>query len=157
MKIGLMWASTGIMLALPMVHANAQPASADADVVVERAWTRATDADNRSAAIYFTLRNIGQATVDLIGVRTDRASIETLHKTTINTKGVVRMSAMPELRVDSGETFMLEPGGMHVMLIDLETPLIEGETLPLRLKFYDGDDLIVEVPILGADASGPSE
>ena len=37
MKIGLVWISTGIMLALPMVHASAQPASADADVIVERA------------------------------------------------------------------------------------------------------------------------
>lgn len=157
MKIGLVWISTGIMLALPMVHASAQPASADADVIVERAWTRATDADNRSAAIYFTLRNIGQATVDLIGVRTDRASIETLHKTTINTKGVVRMSAAPELRVAPGETLKLEPGGMHVMLIDVETPLVEGDTLPLRLKFYDGDDITVDVPILATDASGPQE
>lgn len=80
MKIGLMWVSAGIMLAFPMVHANAQQATADGDLVIERAWTRATDADNRSAAMYFTLRNIGQKTVDVIGVRTDRASIEVLPK-----------------------------------------------------------------------------
>lgn len=43
------------------------------------------------------------------------------------------------------------------MLIDVETPLVEGETLPLRLKFYDGDDITVGVPILAADARGPQE
>jgi len=157
MKIGLMWVSAGIMLAFPMVHANAQQATADGDLVIERAWTRATDADNRSAAMYFTLRNIGQKTVDVIGVRTDRASIEVLHKTTVDSGGAARMSAAPELKVAPGETLKLEPGGMHVMLIDVEAPLIEGDTLPLRLKFYDGDDITVDVPILAADASGPQE
>ncbi|NKX75735.1 copper chaperone PCu(A)C [Rhodobacteraceae bacterium R_SAG3] len=157
MKIGLMWVSAGIMLAFPMFSANAQQATTSGDLVIERAWTRTTDADNRSAAIYFTLRNVGQATVDLIGMRADRASIEELHKTEFDTTGTARMSAAPELRVAPGETFKLEPGGMHVMLIDVESPLVEGETLPLRLKFYDGDDIIVDVPILAADARGPQE
>ena len=65
------------------------------------------------------------------------------------------MSASPELRIAPGQTVMLEPGGLHVMLLDLETPLIEGKVLPLRLKFYDGDDLTVDVPILAPDADGP--
>ncbi|WP_172623943.1 copper chaperone PCu(A)C [Octadecabacter sp. SW4] len=90
-------------------------------------------------------------------MRADRASIEVLHKTEFDTTGTARMSAAPELRVAPGETFKLEPGGMHVMLIDVESPLVEGETLPLRLKFYDGDDIIVDVPILAADARGPQE
>lgn len=42
------------------------------------------------------------------------------------------MSATPELRIDPGEAVNLEPGGLHAMLIDPETLLIEGETLPLR-------------------------
>jgi len=138
------------MLTSTVLHANAQQATADGDLAIERPWARATDADNRSAAIYFTLRNTGQATVDVIGVRTDRASIEVLHKTTVDSGGAARMSAAPELKVAPGEMLKLEPGGMHVMLIDVET-------LPLRLKFYNRDDITVDVPILAADASGPQE
>ena len=41
------------------------------------------------------------------------------------------------------------------MMMDLEKPLIEGETFPLRLKFYDMDELVVEVPVLGIGARGP--
>ena len=66
------------------------------------------------------------------------------------------MSATAELRVEPGQTVVLEPGSIHVMLLDLETPLIEGTVLPLRLKFYDGDDLTVDVPILAPDAEGPT-
>jgi len=138
------------MLTSTVLHANAQQATADGDLAIERPWARATDADNRSAAIYFTLRNTGQATVDEIGVRTDRASIEVLHKTTVDSGGAARMSAAPELKVAPGEMLKLEPGGMHVMLIDVET-------LPLRLKFYNRDDITVDVPIFAADASGPQE
>ena len=138
------------MLTSTVLHANAQQATADGDLAIERPWARATDADNRSAAIYFTLRNTGQATVDVIGVRTDRASIEVLHKTTVDSGGAARMSAAPELKVAPGEMLKLEPGGMHVMLIGVET-------LPLRLKFYNRDDITVDVPILAADASGPQE
>lgn len=71
---------------------------------------RPTDVDDRSAAIYFTPRNIGQTPLDLIGVRTDRASIEVLHKTEDDATGAARMSAAPELRVAPGETLTLEPG-----------------------------------------------
>lgn len=137
--------------------ALSQQSTIDSDVTVDAAWARATAPDSRTAAVYFTMRNTGQTQIDLIGVRTDRASIETLHKTVKGAQGTSRMSASPELRVAPGETVVLEPGGLHVMLLDLETPLIEGEILPLRLKFYDGDDLTVDVPILAPDADGPTE
>ena len=155
MKTGLTRVTAGFMLAFMGFSTNAQQTTADGDLVVEKAWTQATDTDNGSAAIYFTLRNTGQATIDLIGARTQRASIEVLHKTEFDTSGTARMSAVPELRGALGETLKLEPGGMHVMLIDLEMPLVEGETLPLRLEFYDGDYITIDVPILAADASGP--
>jgi len=127
------------------------------DVTVQAAWTRATTPENRTAAVYFTISNIGKAQIDLIGVRTDRASIETLHQTTIDLNGIARMSAKPEQRIKPGSTISFEPGGLHVMLIDVEKPLIEGEILPLRLEFYDGDDLTVDVPILALDADGPAK
>ena len=154
------WLVTGAVILhatlLPFA-AQSQQATLVGDVTVENAWTRATTPDNRTAAVYFTIRNTGQTQIDLIGVRTDRASIETRHSTVEGAQGTTRMSASPELRVAPGATVVLEPGGLHVMLIDLETPLIEGEILPLRLKFYDGDDLAVDVSILAPDAGGLTE
>ena len=154
------WLATGALVLhatlLPFA-AQSQQATLDGEVTVENAWTRATTPDNRTAAVYFTIRNTGQPQIDLIGVRTDRASIETLHKTETDARGITRMSAKSELRIDSGNAVTFEPGGLHVMLIDVETPLIEGEILQLRLKFYDGDDLTVDVPILAPDADGSTE
>ena len=153
------WFALGIVIlnvALWPVVAVSQQTTGDRDVAVEAAWARATAPDSKTAAVYFTLRNMGQSRIDLIGVRADRASIETLHKTVNGAQGTTRMSATAELRVEPGQTVVLEPGSIHVMLLDLETPLIEGKVLPLRLKFYDGDDLTVDVPILAPDAEGPT-
>ncbi len=54
-----------------------------------------------------------------------------------------------------GETASLEPGGLHATLMMLSRPLIEGETFPLVLKFDDGGELMVDVPILSIAARGP--
>lgn len=155
MKINLAGIATSIVLAFSTAYAYAQPALADGDLVIEDARTRAMTPDEKSAAVYLTIDNTGNSRIDLIGVRTDRALIETMHKTEIDTQGNARMNASPNLRIASSENLILAPGGLHVMLIDLKTPLIEDELLPLRLEVYDGDDLTGDVPILAADATGP--
>lgn len=157
MRRRLLKIGTGLLTAVWVQNAGGQTATPDRDLLVENAWTRSSTDIGGSAEIYFTLTNTGGKTIDLIDVRTDLASIEALHKTNTGSTGVSRMSAAPELRVAPGATVMLEPGGWHVMLIDLEKPLVEGDTLLLRLRFYDGDDLTVEVPILAADATGPQD
>lgn len=154
---GLLKIGTGVLTAVWVQAANGQTATPDRDLLIENAWTRANADVGGSAEVYFTLTNTGGKTVDLIGVRTDLASIEILHKTFVGSNGAPRMSAVPELRVAPGAAVTLEPGGPHVMLIDLERPLVEGTKLPLRLTFYDGDDLTIEVPILGVDATGPQD
>ena len=54
-----------------------------------------------------------------------------------------------------GASVSLEPGGMHAMLMRLQTKMVEGETFPMTLNFADGGTLAVEVPILGIAARGP--
>ena len=153
---GFLKIGTGVLTAVWVQAASGQTATPDRDLLIENAWTRAAGELGGAAEVYFTLRNTSEAMIDLIGVRADIASIETLHRTT-GAGETARMSALPELRVKPGASVMLEPGGLHVMLIDLERPLVEGNTLPLRLTFYDGDDLTIEVPILAAAANGPQD
>ncbi|MGR3724321.1 copper chaperone PCu(A)C [Abyssibius alkaniclasticus] len=134
--------------------ASAQTPPPTGDVRIENAWTHANSEIGGAAGVYFSLTNVGAKTIELIGARADFASIETLHKTDIDTKGVPRMSAVPELKVAPGATVQLQPDGLHVMLIDLELPLVEGETLSLRLKFEEGEDVLVAVSIRATDTAG---
>ena len=146
---------TAMCSALMLPFMLATPALAGAtDVVVENAWARAAGQGGTGAA-YFSIRNTGSEPLRLIDVRTDLASIVALHKTEVDANDVARMSAVPTTTIEPGATLTLEPGGMHAMMMDLDKSLLEGQSFQLRLKFYDMDELTVEVPILGIAARGP--
>ena len=61
--------------------------------------------------------------------------------------GAMVMQQIMALDLPAGETVNLEPGGYHVMLIDLAEPLVEGDTFNLTLDFAEADDLTVEVVV----------
>ena len=61
--------------------------------------------------------------------------------------GAMVMQQIMALDLPAGETVNLEPGGYHVMLIDLAEPLVERDTFNLTLDFAEADDLTVEVVV----------
>ncbi len=61
--------------------------------------------------------------------------------------GAMVMQQIMALDFPAGETVSLEPGGYHVMLIDLAEPLAEGDTFNVTLDFAEADDLTVEVVV----------
>ena len=55
----------------------------------------------------------------------------------------------------AGGEAVLEPGGYHLMLLELTAPLLEGDTIELTLEFQVAGALSVTADVLGMDASGP--
>jgi copper(I)-binding protein len=51
------------------------------------------------------------------------------------------------LVLPAGETVNLEPGGYHVMLLDLPDPLETGETFELTLEFENGESQVVSIEV----------
>jgi copper(I)-binding protein len=43
------------------------------------------------------------------------------------------------------------------MLMDLQRPMVEGESFSLSLILAGGEEIAVEVPILGMAARGPAD
>ena len=125
------------------------------DMVVENAWARASIGTNRPGVAYMTLRNTGTDPVTLVGLETPLAMMPDIHETTTDSNGVSSMGPVGEITILPGESVSLEPGGMHAMLMRLQTKMVEGETFPLTLNFADGGTLTVDVPILGIAARGP--
>ena len=61
--------------------------------------------------------------------------------------GAMVMQQIMALDLPAGQTVSLEPGGYHVMLIDLAEPLVEGESFEVTLDFAEAEDLTVEVVV----------
>jgi copper(I)-binding protein len=142
-------------LALALLTAAPPVLAGGDDVVIEGAWSRASIGTSRPGVAYMTLRNTGDAPVVVSDLRTDLAMMPMIHTSTTDTQGVTRMSHMEQVEIAAGETVALEPGGLHVMLMDLQRPMVEGESFTLSLILAGGEEIAVEVPILGMAARGP--
>ncbi|CAN5313968.1 copper chaperone PCu(A)C [soil metagenome] len=125
-------ASIGIP-ALTAKIAGAQPA-ASAPVSVDRPWVRAVPGQAASGA-FMTIR-AAQA-VRLVGAETPAAGVAEIHEMSMD-NGVMRMKAVPDgIAIVAGTPLDLKPGGYHVMLMDLKTPIKAGDAVPLKLRFVD--------------------
>ncbi len=61
--------------------------------------------------------------------------------------GMVMQEVDGGLELTAGETVTFEPGGYHVMLLDLAEPLEVGDEFDLTLQFEDNDDVTITVPV----------
>ena len=91
------------------------------------------------SAAYFRIANGTPSPDTLVTVETAIASAIELHETIEREPGVRGMRPVGRIPVSPGEVVALAPGGLHVMLIRLTRPLVEGDTLPLTLRFASGE------------------
>jgi len=61
--------------------------------------------------------------------------------------GMMQMRQVSSIPVPAGTTVTLEPGGLHIMLIDLAAPLTAGQTFDMTLEFASGERLVVPVTV----------
>lgn len=102
-------------------------------VRIDRLFARATPPGAKTAAVYLTIDNAG-ATDRLLRASTPIAGGVVLHQM-VQKGGMMTMRAVPSLEIIQGGKLELEPGGYHLMLIDLKQPLKSGERFPLTLAF----------------------
>ncbi len=61
--------------------------------------------------------------------------------------GAMTMRPVDRIDLPAGESVSLEPGGYHVMLLDLAKPLEAGETIEVTLTFEQAGEQTVQVPV----------
>jgi copper(I)-binding protein len=121
-------------------------------IEVGHPFARATPPAARTGAGYFTLTNTGTTEDRLVAVTGEVAQRIEVHATSL-TDGVARMRAVESIAIPPGETVQLAPGGMHLMLMGLRHPLVEGERVPIVLSFEKAGEVAVE---LAVEAIGPA-
>lgn len=130
--------------AAPSVCENALP-------VVEDGWARATLADQKMGAAYFSIRNDGDCAAKLVGVQTAIAGSASLHETMLE-DGVASMAPIDNVEIKARKTFVFEPGGKHVMLGMLDRQLVAGERFTLRLEFEGLEPVDADIEIIAPGA-----
>ena len=131
-------------------QATKQELEKGSKMVIEGAWSRESPGLMAlSGLAYMTIYNEGDETDRLIAGKTDVAEAVELHEHTMDENGVVRMRMVEGGAIDipPGGSVALEPGGLHLMLINLTKPLMKGETYPLTLRFEKFGDVTIDIPI----------
>lgn len=94
-------------------------------------------------ALYFDVRNPGEAD-RLIGARTDIASAS-IHRSYLE-DNQMHMESISGVDIESGETVSFEPGGYHVMLMEVE-PVGAGQTVIVILEFEKAGDIEIAATV----------
>jgi copper(I)-binding protein len=123
-------------------------------VVVDRPWSRATAGLAHAGVVYLTLRNEGREPDRLISVETPAAGDASIHETRMQGDRM-SMRHLDALDLPSRRDVALEPGGLHIMLMELGAPLEAGGSFPLVLGFERAGRVEVEVQVQAADAMAP--
>jgi copper(I)-binding protein len=116
-------------------------------LTVTQAWSRPTPPAATVGAVYFSINNLGSKADLLLAVSSPIAARVELHESR-NVRGVLEMRELTSVPCPAGASVVSEPGGLHVMLIGLNRPLIAGTAFALSLRFRDAGTLTLQIPVL---------
>ena len=140
-------------LALPLAAQHAPEAGAGARVdpehvtLAEPAWMRLPPPNLSVTAAYLSLGNGGEEDLTVVRAESPVAETVELHEHRQDAAGVMRMRQVASLSLPAGGRLTLEPGGLHLMLIDLHQPLTEGQIVPITLHLANGRTLKVAAEV----------
>ena len=126
--------------------ARAAPSDADAALVIENARMPQPPAGSDVAAVYLTLRNPGTAPQVIVGVASPLARSGMLHQSAV-VGGTARMRPVSRLTIAPGQSLVLAPEGLHIMLGGLTQSVQIGQEVPLVLILADGRKLDARVRV----------
>lgn len=124
-----------LLLTLVFTLLFAPTVSAGGSVSVKDAWVRLPPPGAQVGVAYLTLEP--KQNMVLISAQSPAAKTVELHSMSMN-DGVMQMRHLDKLPLEAGKTVKLEPGGLHLMLIDLKKSLKIGDKVSLDLKFTHG-------------------
>ncbi|PPD16004.1 MAG: hypothetical protein CTY25_04260 [Methylobacterium sp.] len=124
------------------------------DLRIDHPWSRATPGGAKVAGGFMKITNNGQEADRLVGGTLVSAGIVEIHEMAMQ-GNVMTMRALAQgLEIRPGQTVELKPGGLHMMFLELKSPLKEGEKVKGTLVFQRAGTIEVEFKVEGRGASG---
>ena len=103
-------------------------------VEVKDAWVRTAVPGQRGTGAFMNIT--AKEGAKLVGVSSPVAGVAEVHEMKMD-NDIMRMRAIPALDLPAGKTVALQPGGYHVMLMELKQALPPGSSVPLTLVLRD--------------------
>lgn len=111
--------------------------STNQDIVIENAWVRSSEYSDHvggMTGIFAKLTNNTDRDITLTGGSAEISEMVQTHEVV---DGMMRTES--GIVVPAGETITLEPGGLHVMLMNLKKPILAGDKIIFTFKTDHGE------------------
>jgi len=115
------------------------------DVSVSQAWVQAMPPSQTTTAAYLTITNNSGQEAVLVSASSEMAGVTEIHEMG-HVNGMMHMAKVDKVRIPAQGKLVLQPGGYHIMMIDLKKPANKGVMVPITLHFQDGTYIIVNAP-----------
>lgn len=129
-----------------------------AQTTVKDAWVRGVVAQQTATGAFMEITSAHGG--KLVSVASPVAGVVQVHEMKMD-GNVMKMGPVDALTLPAGQTVTLQPGGYHVMLMDLKQALKAGDQVPLTLTVVDQDgkkeviEIHAPVRALGMPGAGP--
>lgn len=151
---------TTALVAMLMLAIAACGVDAASGVEVDGAWARTSPAMASAGVAYMDLTAPEDDELVSAAVDDSIAGAVEVHETvlaehtgdsvsddTMAGMGEMMMQRVDGIQLPAGETVSLQPGGYHIMLLDLAAPLETGQTFDLTLTFANEGEQVVTVEV----------
>ncbi|MFC0168371.1 copper chaperone PCu(A)C [Pseudoduganella danionis] len=115
-----------------------------AQVTVSEAWVRGTVAQQKATGAFMTLSAAQDSR--LVAASSPVAGTVEVHEMSMS-NDVMRMRQLDSLALPAGKPVKLVPGGYHLMLMQLQRPLADGDKVPLTLEIEDAKQVRSKVTV----------
>jgi len=116
-------------------------------LTLDDGWAKAVadTGEHAMTGVFGILTNPTDTDIHVVGARTPMAGLVELHETTMDGGAMVMREAQGGFIVPAGGTLLLEPGGRHIMLMELTEPVPAGSTVEITLITEDGTEVTASV------------
>ena len=142
-------AFAGLILALFIsCSSDREPAnqSLSGEMEIKKSWMRSAEANTNSAG-YLSIINGTAETDTLLSVSTDAFEAAEVHESYETDDGLIGMRPAKNMSIASGDSLVLKPGGMHIMLMNAQNKLTESDSVNIYFSFKKAGDKTIKIPV----------
>ena len=117
-----------------------------AGITISGAWAR-PGFSGANSAVYLIVENSGDQPDTLLSAQANVAQLVELHESQMDASGTMSMQEQERIDVPAKDQIAFQPGGLHVMLIQLNGDLNPGDHFNLTLNFQTAGQVPVDVEV----------
>jgi copper(I)-binding protein len=116
---------------------------------IEHPWSRATPKGANIAGGYLVIENRGTTPDRLVGGSSEIAGRFQIHEMKMSSGTMTMRPLEGGIEIAPGQSVKFEPGGYHLMFLDLKAPPVEGKPFKGTLVFEKAGKVDVEFAVEG--------